>query len=401
VLLNAPLKAGAEHGPTVPLRRREDISELTRAGARQVIVLCAFLLILYYVLYFGLATVPLAVALFIPVVLLGTCFLLASLATLFLVGTLLPHLRMGLRLFGAALFMGTLLISLSGSTEGLALLGGSVLVLGGFVLLTCIVQGYRVHLWIVLRAIALIGAGLVLQFGASLLPRRLEGLGTALLISFALTGLLSLLALFYAHRRSALRLVGGAFRPTLSVLLLGALLSLLFIYLYVFRPPLQAGYDAYVILIEWLAVGIVAAALAIRFYLYFRRRSALPAMGDWTILLQKVTFEEGDLRRATTALRDFIENGRREGAVVLLTSTLLINQVTEERIERILSPIINYQRPTVPLLFRWTYGDLERKLREERVQMISSALAQMAEAVGARYLSSGQQAGREQRVQEA
>ena len=209
------------------------------------------------------------------------------------------------------------------------------------------------------------------------------------------------MGLLFAHRRPGVSLIAGYFRPSLNLLLLAVLGCLLTIYLLVFRPLLQSGYEAYVLLIEWLAVGILAAVMALRFYLYFRRRSAAPVMGEWTVLVQRISFEEGDLGKATSAIRDFIDQGRKEGLVVLLASTLFVNHVPQERIAQILERIIDYRRPSFALLFRWTYGDMERKSREDRARMVSSALVEMAEAVGADHLNKGTQVDRGPRVQEA
>lgn len=392
----------AQASPRPPgLQRAEDLSEQRRAAARRIIIFCAALLILYYLLFLGFSEVPEAQALFLPSMLLGACLLLASLSSLLLVGFLVPHLRAGLRWLGMMLFIGLILVSLNGVQPGLSLVGGMVMGLGALVFLACLAHGYSEHLWIVLRAVAFVLMGLVLRQAAVVLASRLDQLDAALLLAFAAVGLLSLIGLLYAHQNPALSSLGGFFRLTLNLMLLGVLGSLLTLYLMVFRPLLQVGYEAYVVLIEWLAVGILASVIGIRFYLYFRQRSGAPVMGDWTVLVQKVSFEEGDLRRATAAVRDFIDQGRKEGVVVLLTSTLLLNQMPEERIEQILRRIINYQPPSFALLFRWTYGDRERKLREERAQMVMAALQETAEAVDARYLSSGLHKGREQRAQEA
>gem|GEM_PF-6974909 len=387
-------------GSTRPVGRREGFSDLVRIAVRRVILLCTSLLILSYLLFFGLGAIPQAADLFVPAVLLGTCLLLSSLTTLFLVGRLVPNLRNGLHLLGIGLFIGALLISLNGSDEGLAALGVSVIALSGLLFLACIVQGYHERIWIVMRGITLMGIGLILWFGMSLQASSGEGLGTALLLSFTISGLLSLLGLYYDHQNNSLRMVGETFRPTLNILLLSGILPLFFLYLYIFRPMLQAGNAANVILIEWLAVGLIAAMVAIRFYLHFRARSAMTTMGNWTVLMQKVSFEEGDLRKATAALKGFIDAGKKEGIVVLLTSTLLINQISQERIGQILWFIINYQTPEVSLLFRWTYGDFQLKLREERIQIVTRVLADMADVVGLQS-NPGGAVGRQQRAQEA
>jgi hypothetical protein len=387
-------------GSTRPVGRRAGFSDLARIAVRRVIILCTSLLILSYLLFFGLGAIPQAADLFVPAVLLGTCLLLSSLTTLFLVGRLVPNLRNGLLLLGIGLFIGTLLISLNGSNEGLAAFGVSVIALSGLLFLACIVQGYHERIWIVMRGITLMGIGLVLWFSTSLQASSGEGLGTALLLSFILSGLLSLLGLYYDHQNKSLRMLGETFRPTLNILLLSGILPLFFLYLYIFRPMLQASNAANVILIEWLAIGLITAMVAIRFYLYFRRNSEMTTMGNWTVLMQKVSFEEGDLRKATVALKGFIDAGKKDGIVVLLTSTLLINQISQERIGQILWFIINYQAPEVSLLFRWTYGDLQLKLREERIQIVTRALADMADVVGLQS-NPGGAVGRQQRVQEA
>jgi hypothetical protein len=273
--------------------------------------------------------------------------------------------------------------------------------LGALIFVACLAQGYNTQAWIVLRGLSLIVLGLVLDMEAQVLASPLEQLGAALLLAFAFVGVISLGGLMFAHSNPSLRRIGTLLSSSLNILLLAVLTALLTIYLMVFRPLLETNYEPLMVLIEWLAVALVAAIIGIRFYLYFRRRSAPPVMGDWTVLVQKVSFEEGDLARATAAVRAFIDKGRKEGMVVLLTSTLVANHVPEERVEKIMQRIINYQQPRFSLLFRWTYGDLEGNLRQARAQMVVAALQEAAEEVGARYLSSGLQVGREKKVQEA
>jgi hypothetical protein len=74
------------------------------------------------------------------------------------------------------------------------------------------------------------------------------------------------------------------------------------------------------------------------------------------------------------AVDAFVEKGRKEDLLVVVTSALLANGLTERAISKMLSELIDYREREVPLAFTWTYEEIAAAGKLDRLSLVERTL---------------------------
>lgn|GEM_PF-4340801 len=220
--------------------------------------------------------------------------------------------------------------------------------------------------------------GLALLGAAVLLGTTGAGpVGGAVGKAFLLSGALSLLAFTEHHADSRLRKVGTFFASDLRTGLATAGAVVLFLYLDVVRTELVDSNTA--AMLEWSAVALLVLALAMVLH---RGLRPVEEDIDWSTPLMTIKDREGDLVRATGAVKAFVDRGEREDLLIMMVATLRANRVPDEEIARIIQGLVRYQPREAPLALAWNHEANRRDERWKRQRLITDALNEAAKISG-------------------
>jgi hypothetical protein len=223
---------------------------------------------------------------------------------------------------------------------------------------------------------------------APALARSGMDFGTAIAYAMLIAAPMSLLSLLKYHKNPNLSSLGWYLNNDRNMIFVSLTVVLFFEYVIILRPLLAQRSPDAVVLFEWLFVALVAGYVAYYYRSYLGRMSEDQLVGDWHILMQKVSTEKGALEESSRAVKLFLEDGESEGLIVLLTSVMLENGLSRSRIEGVLRGLVRYRKEgEPPMMLRWTYRDYEAKVREVRMMVLVSALQMAVEALNAKHLT--------------
>lgn len=150
-------------------------------------------------------------------------------------------------------------------------------------------------------------------------------------------------------------------------------------YLTLVRPPLTINV-LFLPYLEWVAVAVAVYAV----YTMTRLPTDESYVGsetlDWKRHVQEVRRETGqDLVRLTSVMEEFVDNGIKEPLLVYLALHLQRLGVIEERILKILSPLVDYRKSTgrqrlLFLVFPWAKRRFIMRNKEIRKILLTNLL---------------------------
>ena len=111
--------------------------------------------------------------------------------------------------------------------------------------------------------------------------------------------------------------------------------------------------------IEWFVLIVVSAVILLIAYRFLSKRGRELRMGDWGKLVQTIIRDIGEQQLVHTAVKDFIEHGRKERLIVALTKIMSRNGVSDDRIAYALQPLVGYipnERNMYPI---WARGNVQ------------------------------------------
>jgi hypothetical protein len=355
---------------------------ITRVGVLRGALARTLLLILllgssYYVLAVlfggGIAGVKLQFII-LPLFAVALAVYAGSMVELFFVWKYSHAVAAALRTVGLAAFLGLLLATLPsqinlrlGSVTIFIMLFGVSYAIGQ---LLAVNGGPRLVLY---RTVPIVLLGVLLwQSWLALAPSTA---GAAMpLYGMVVTAALSLLALLKGHANPIASGVGAFFLRTSNLALVGGLGTFLLLYFTSIRAMIIKAIPDQVILIEWGLVVLIAFLVARRFLAYFRRRSALGDMAEWTQLVQRIGRNKGEVERTSAIVRAFIEEGRKEPLLAHLAILLGREGVDEDEVAEAISPLVQYREEEAPPLLRWLQGDRLRSQRARRAEVVRACM---------------------------
>jgi hypothetical protein len=352
-------------------------SSVLRAALARTVLLVLALAVCFYVLGVLLAGGVLG---FRPQVLLAPIFVMAvslyaaSMVDLLLVWRYAPAIAGAVRTLGAAGSIALLMVSLPATYSSqlanvsICLVAfavtyavGQVLAVGG---------GYRLILY---RPVPIVVLGVfMMQCWLAFAPST-PGASTPLYAMVA-TAALSLLALFNSHSNPVLSGIGTFFARTSNLALVGGIGTFLLLYFTSIRGAIIASIPDQVILVEWGIVVLIAFILARRFLSYFRRRSELNGMAEWTRLVQQIGRNKGEVEYTSAIVRTFIDEGRKEPLLTHLALILGREGLDEGKVADAITPLVRYQEEEAPPFLRWAQGNRALSRKAQRTAVVRACM---------------------------
>jgi hypothetical protein len=228
--------------------------------------------------------------------------------------------------------------------------------------------------WVLIRFVLILILGWVAIILLSLLPYQHPDPLLPFLLGSLLPGLISLLGLFQGHVIPILRMLGRIFIKDLNVVLVSALGLLALVYLFLLRPLVISEASNQLPLLDWIAVALVLTLVVLWLLIQLRASSSVRVTGNWGRKMGRIVKGKGDREVATMAVDAFVENGRKEDLLVLLTSALLANGLMEGSISKVLSELVDYREKEVPLAFTWTYEEIAAAGKLDRLSLVDRTL---------------------------
>lgn len=188
----------------------------------------------------------------------------------------------------------------------------------------------------------------------------------SLMIGFMFGGITTLTTPLQESSSPKKKKIGRFFgKGTIAFIILGFIIGL---YIYLLRPRLVETNSTYVLIGEWLAIGL-AALIA----LLSLRSKIAPVTGpllieSWQKHQQELGFRTTqDFQMLSQAIDNFINSGGKNDLLLFLFRFLHENKVNSTNMNIVLDELINYQTPPKPrLFFSWDNNLLEQQTIDKR-----------------------------------
>jgi len=321
-----------------------------------------------------------------PILVASIIFYLSSLISVIFTGRIINIITSSLKGFSTA-FMFFLLISNPPTSEALRPIGFWLLICALIVIfhhvVSSVAQLYHEPLpKVFATSLSLFAGGLALSQVTPLIPISLPwNLGSSLdkivLLGFALASIASLFGVFKDFSNPYLRYLGEKLGSNLFSVLELAIFVLL--YFFNIRSYLIDMYPVYIPLplIEWGVVCMISWSLYRKLKHETKVSLSEPLkLGDWTRLQQKVGYHmDQELIDVSKLTEEFVEDGAKEGILVYITTVLLMNNVEQEAIEKVVSKLVDYQDTPYPrIALSWGLKGVEEENKERRTQLLQAVL---------------------------
>lgn len=235
--------------------------------------------------------------------------------------------------------------------------------------------------WIVLRslAIALVGAVVFLSFHVLSIDQL--DIPIAILIGVAVPVVASMMGLLRDHSNQSIRRTGRMMDRDRNSYIICAVGVCLMVYISTVRSMLITDAPDLLSLVDWIVMATVLSLILLGVFLWFRSTGQPRTSGSWWSGSTS-TPVKGDMEVAGRAIDRFVNDGRKEELLVVLTSTMLANGVAESSASKALMGLVDYGEEEVGLAYRWTYGDLMRARRQDRREVVEDVVQRVADAIG-------------------
>ncbi len=196
-------------------------------------------------------------------------------------------------------------------------------------------------------------------------------LSRLLYMAMTASALLSLPSAFKGSRSNALASIGEASSKYHIIIPSTIVAALYFGYYRENLSTLLPSLSPLSPYLEWMFITALAALV----YRGARKSievSALDRVGDWARHIQEVSTYRGErLSELTSAMEEFITQGRKERLILLLSLILHDEGLSEGEVERILSPLLEHRDKPKPILsIKGRVESLERRDIERRSRVL-------------------------------
>jgi hypothetical protein len=248
----------------------------------------------------------------------------------------------------------------------------TMMLLSTYNLLSNILRSYKQYTFgAISKFLILVFMAIVLQFAIPTFNQNNE-IANTLMFGFVLSGVTSLASPLQNSSGAAKRKIGRSLaKGTVYFIVLGILIG---VYVYFFRSNLVEMYSDWVLVVEWIAIGL-AALIA----LLSLRSKIAPVTGpllleSWQKHQQELGFRTSDdFLALTQAIDTFINSGRKNDLLLFLFHFLSENKVSSENMNLTLDELINYQvLPKPRVFFSWDDKFLEQEAIDKRKQLMKN-----------------------------
>lgn len=244
----------------------------------------------------------------------------------------------------------------------------------------CFSRAYSVFTGVVTRALLIAALG-VLYYSAftSVEMPVLSQLTTLALIAFVSAALYSVLGILKRHSNDRVAYVGNLFSKIESPVVTSIIVALIMTYVLLVRQSLESLGSFGQAVIEWAALsGIVL-------FIFIKLQSAMlddsaqrPKSHKWPVAYS----DKAELEKATFEVDSFINEGKKEGLVMLMATALIDNGVSSDTSRSILSIIIDHEDDKdPPAMFKWAVGNINEANRKKRLDAVNNMTAAMISAI--------------------
>lgn len=312
----------------------------------------------------------------LPLIIASTIIYLVAIVEVFLTGELSQALSRGILGFAVGLFLSMVVMSAPELKDyqplGFWILLADIIIVIAYTS-SSISKSYHVNILKILPiSVALMILGYISSQIITLLSQHATiqfppSLETIISYSFVATSALCLLGLFSGSRSPYLSYVGKKFSSALGLATIFAVALLLLFYSLDLRPVIAGFYSNYLLPVEWGAVLVTSYALYRNAKSYVAKSLAEDlSLGKWTRLIQKIVQKKDKVEEVSKIVKDFVDEGDKEGVLVYLTSALFENQASTSETVAAISKIVKYQDiPASKLAF---LSKLENREQENKIR---------------------------------
>jgi len=319
----------------------------------------------------------------IPLVLTSILFYIGSMSKVVLRGFRVDVLSDSVNIFAPCFCVSLIVLGMPDSMDvGMGSLAVPVFLLGLVGAIGLFSRPVSRQRWIVLRSLTILLVGLAVITALSLIPIEHSSGSFAFALGSLLPGLLSLLGLLEGHHDDNLRWLGRFMDRDRNVVIIALGGVLLLAYINVIRPVLVVDMPNQLPLLEWAIMAMLFSLVVILVFRKVRSMTRVRVTGNWGGRLESGLQGEGDMEIAMRVIDGFILNGRKEELVVILTSTMLANGISEISISRVLRDLLDYKEEEVGIAYKWTYGDIIKARRTDRMELVENLIQHVAESMG-------------------
>ncbi len=303
-----------------------------------------------------------------------------SLVSLFIAGKMSRSIVYASVVLAVTVFLGTALPAqdMFPSLQGLQM---PVLIAGIIGAAHCLSRAYSEFTGVVTRALLIAALG-VLYYSAftSIDMPVLSQLTTLALIAFVSAAVYSLLGILKRHSNEKVAYAGNLFSKIESPVATSIIVALIMTYVLLVRQSLASLGSFGQAVIEWAALsGIVL-------FIFIKLQSAMlddsakkPKDRTWPIGAYS---DKAELEKATAEVNSFINEGKKEGLVMLMATALIDNGVPAATSRSILSIIIDHEDDKEPpAMFKWAVGNINEANRKKRLEAVNDMTAAMVSAI--------------------
>ena len=248
----------------------------------------------------------------------------------------------------------------------------AMMLLSTYNLFSNVLRSYRQYTFgAISKFMILVFMAIILQF-ATLTFNQNQEVANTLMFGFVLGGVTSLASPLQNSSGTAKKKIGRSFaKGTIYLIVLGILIG---VYVYFFRSKLVEMYSNWVLVGEWLAIGLAALVALLSL-----RSKIAPVTGpllleSWQKHQQELGFRTtDDFLALTQAIDTFISSGRKNDLLLFLFHFLSENKVRSEDLNLTLDALINYQVVPKPrVFFSWDAKFLEQEAIDKRKEIMKN-----------------------------
>lgn len=207
--------------------------------------------------------------------------------------------------------------------------------------------------------------------------------GNIVFYCFLATAALSLLSFFKYSSKDYLYYIGNKLNSHTVLFGIGVVAFFVQVYLLDIRPSFPASISPYLLVAEWTAVCLISFAVFKSVRDHLLNVSQTLKFGEWTVLTQKITNKKEEL----DVMSDFIDDGKKERLLMLISHILLSNNIPYKIGEEAIGELVQYRDPEPPKIVSTRMaGEMREENRRNRQRILEKTLKTVEDAINKNYL---------------
>ncbi|MGD0329588.1 MAG: hypothetical protein ABSB40_03975 [Nitrososphaeria archaeon] len=208
--------------------------------------------------------------------------------------------------------------------------------------------------------------------------------GNIVFYCFLATAALSLLSFFKYSSKDYLYYIGNKLSSYTVLFGIGVVAFFVQVYLLYIRPSFPASISPYLLVAEWTAVCCISFAVFKSVRDHLLSVSQTLKFGEWSVLTQKITNKKEELN----IMSDFIDDGKKERLLMLISHILLSNDIPYKIGEEAIGELVQYRDPEPPkIVSKRMAGEMREENRRNRQRILEKTLKTVEDVINKNYLS--------------